>query len=227
MKRPTVALLASLMALGACDQPKPRKPPPPPPPPYAHLALPHGERERPAQARWNAQAGTFEMNGQPLRTARLWTFDGSTDGFTLLGGVAEIEPGGGLRLLNESGDPLLISPKALAIPGGRYPLVIIRLTRVAGGEKWAGNLFYFTAQHGPTEALRGDPTDRQGPAVGETVTLIYDMGGSPKTAKDWSASEIDQLRFDTDDAVGGEFVIRQIAIAARPAPAAAAAAPAR
>jgi hypothetical protein len=225
MKRLILILLAVLTTQAACDNPKPRTPPPPPAPPYAHQALPQGERERLGEVRWNGETGAFEMGGQPLRTARLWTFDGSTDGFTLLGGTASIEPGGGLRLVNTAGDPLLMSPKALAIPGGRYPLVIIRLTRTAPAERWAGHLFYFTPEHGPSEALRGSPTDRQGPGVGETVTLVYDMGGAPKTAEDWAGSQIDQLRFDTDDAAGGEFVIRQIAVAARPAAPPAQAAP--
>src|SRR5690348_18011481 len=47
--------------------------------PSAPAAAPAIERAGPV--RWNAGTGGFEFNGQPLKTIKLWTFDGSTDGF--------------------------------------------------------------------------------------------------------------------------------------------------
>jgi len=212
------------VGLSACDQAKVRHPPPEPPPPFADRAPPLGVTERVGPARWNAESGVFEMAGKPLHTARLWTFDGATDGFTLLNGETAIEPGGGLRMINRAPDSILLSPKALDIPGGRYPLVLVRLTRVKKGGAWSGALYYMTAQHQTSEEFRGFPSDARDPEVGETVTLVFDMRKSP-AAQDWANAAIDQLRFDSDDAPGGEFVVRQVAIAgapeAPPAPAAA------
>ncbi|RAK57086.1 hypothetical protein [Phenylobacterium deserti] len=210
-------LAAAAVGLAACDEAKPRHPPPEPAPPYADRAPPLGSAERPGLAKWNAQAGVFEMDGQALHTARLWTFDGATDGFTASNAEATIEPSGGLRLVNRGADAILLSPKGLDIPGGRYPLVLVRLTRVKAGGQWAGALFYITAQHQAAEQFRGNAKDMRGPEVGETMTLVYDMRQMP-AASDWANSAIDQLRFDSDDAPGGEFVIRQVAVAAAPQP---------
>lgn len=212
-------LVATTVVLAACDEAKPRHPPPEPAPPYADRAPPLGSAERPGLARWNAQAGVFEMGGKPLQTARIWTFDGATDGFTAMNAEGSIEPSGGLRLVNRAPDSILLSPKGLDIPGGRYPLVLVRLTRVKAGGQWSGALFYLTAQHQAGEQFRGNPKDMRGPEVGETVTLVYDMRQTP-AASDWANSAIDQLRFDSDDAPGGEFVIKQVAVAAAPEPAA-------
>lgn len=205
-------LVMAAAALSGCDKPKPRTPPPEPAPPYADRAPPLGLRERASPVRWDESAETFVQDGKPLRIGKLWTFDNATDGFTLLGGQASIEAGGGLHLTNTSGDPILLSPKGLDVSGSRFPMVVVRLTRVARGGAWAGSLFYFTTQHGPSEKLRTNPADPRDPAVNETVTLVYDLSKAP-AAEDWAASTIEQLRFDTDDQTGGEFVIRQVAIA--------------
>jgi hypothetical protein len=92
----------------------------------------------------------------------------------------------------------------------------VRLTRLAAGPGWAGELFYSTPAHGPTASRRGLPADPKTPLVNETVTLVYDMAQPGAGGGDWSRGTIDQLRLDTDDGAGGVFVIRQVAVVARP-----------
>lgn len=234
---PRIALLAALAALslGACDQPAPRKPPPPRAPlaPLPSEAAAGPARERLDPLRWDEKGGVFTFNGQPLATFKAWTFDGTTDGFTLAGGDAALADPGGLKLVNIAPDPALRSPSGLAIDGARFPLVIVRLTRTRAGGVWDGSLHYKTPGHGEAETFSARPIQGADPAVNETTTMVYDLSQSPAAA-DWAASQIDQFRIDTDDLAGGEFLVRQVAVAARPpgmgpeappAPAAAAPAP--
>ena len=58
------------------------------------------------------------------------------------------------------------------------------------------------------------------PAVNETTILVYDMANLKKGGQDWIHSVIDQVRFDFEDQPGGEFLVRQVAIANNPDPAA-------
>jgi hypothetical protein len=206
-------LVLPLLALAACDEPAPRRRAAAPPP---AVAVPAAERTSPIA--WDAAKGAFVLNGKLLKSARLWTFDRSADGWTGAGVTLRPAPGGGLSVSNTAFDPILLSPAALAIDGGRNPLVVIRLTRVKAGGDWSGTLFYVTAGHGAAEAFHGRPADLKDVAVNETATLIYDMSRPAAGGADWTASVIDQLRFDTDDQAGGAFVIRQIAVAGNPDP---------
>lgn len=213
------ALALGLAAgLAACDQPKPRKPPPPRE--AAQAAPPAEPSERQGPVRWNAQAGRFELNGKPIRTARFWDFRDTTGGFVAGGGQAALAPRGGLAIRNTAFDPVLFSPQGLAIDGSRYPLVIVRLTRTKAGGGWAGQLFYSTDKHPMSEDFRGKLVDPRDPGVNETVTLVFDMARPATGAGDWTSSVIDQFRFDGDDLAGGEFVIHQIAVGENPDPAA-------
>jgi hypothetical protein len=117
-------------------------------------------------------------------------------------------------------DPTIRSPKGLNVPGGQYPLVLVRLTRTAAASAWDGALYYSTAAHPETINYLGKPLSGAKPAVGETTTLVYDMSRQALGAPDWMQSTIDQIRFDLEDKPGGAFVIRQIAIAENPDPAA-------
>ena len=172
--------------------------------------------ERAGPARWNASAGRFEMNGVPVKAAKLWTFDGSTDGFTALG--SKIAPAAGQGIAVTIADPTIRSPKGLNVPGGQYPLVLVRLTRTAPGALWDGALAYSTPAHAESASYLGKPISGANPAVGETTILVYDMSRQPVGAPDWVQSTIDQIRFDLEDKPGGAFLIRQIAIAESPAP---------
>ncbi|THD62709.1 hypothetical protein [Phenylobacterium sp.] len=172
--------------------------------------------ERAGPARWNATSGGFELNGKPVKTTKLWTFDGSTDGFTTVGSTILPAPGQGAAVT--IADPTLRSPKGLSIPGGQYNLVLVRLTRVAQGAVWDGALYYSTPAHHEATAYFGKPLSGANPKVGETTTLVYDMAHQANGAPDWMQSSIDQIRLDLEDKPGGIFVIRQIAIGENPDP---------
>ena len=184
-------------------------------PPAAPVAV---TNERASPVQWNAATGGFELNGKALKTAKLWTFDGSTDGFTALGSRISPAPGQGISVT--IADPTIRSPKGLNVPGALYPLVLVRLTRTVAGSAWDGALYYSTPGHSETINFLGKPLSGADPKVGETTTLVYDMSRQAIGAPDWTSSVIDQIRFDLEDKPGGAFVIRQIAIVESPDPAA-------
>jgi hypothetical protein len=167
--------------------------------------------ERASPVHWNTTTGGFEFNGRAIKTVKLWTFDGSTDGFTAVG--SKITPAAGQGIAVTIADPTIRSPKGLNVPGAQYPVVLVRLTRTAAASDWDGALYYSTAAHGETINYLGKPTSGADPHVGETTTLVYDMKRQALGAPDWAQSTIDQIRFDLEDKAGGAFVIRQIAIA--------------
>lgn len=167
--------------------------------------------ERPGPVTWSDATGAFSFAGKPMRAAKLWSFDGSTEGFTSKGSeVSFVEPAG-LEL--KVADPILRSPSGLAVDGSLYSTVLIRLTRVKAGAGWNGALYYSNPVHGETGAFFGKPVAGGDPAVGETVTLVYDMGHQAVGAGDWPISLVDQIRLDMENGPGAEFVIHQVAIA--------------
>lgn len=218
MKSVFAILALAFVALGACDNPSPayvRKhdPAAAAAADAAKAAASGPKRERPGPAVWSEARRAFAYNGQPVRAARLFDFDGSTDGFTGVG--AEVTPASpfGARVTDFTPDPILRSGQGLAVDGARNTLVLVRLTRTKPGGLWSGALFYTTPGHAEAEAFRALPTDRRDIGVNETVTLVYDLAASPAAA-DWTTSQIDQIRLDLDDATGGEFILRQVAIGA-------------
>jgi hypothetical protein len=183
-------------------------------PPPAAEPTPVRTIERPAAIGWNPVAGAFEAGGAPLRTARLWTFDGSTDGFTGVG--SRVTPADPQGLAVSVSDPTLRSPRGLQAPGGQFPLVLVRLTRVAQGRAWDGALYYSTTVHGEGGGWMAMPLDNTPPKIGETVTLVYDMSRQRRGAPDWMQSIVEQVRLDLEAGPGGRFVVHQVAIAAPP-----------
>ncbi|MDB5424507.1 MAG: hypothetical protein JWQ29_1923 [Phenylobacterium sp.] len=211
-----IGLAAAAVVLVACNRPAEEAKAP------AMPAAPVVEKAGPVA--WNAATGGFELNGKPLRAAKLWTFDGSTDGFT--GVKSKITPAAGQGLAVAVVDPSLRSPKGLGVPGGQYPLVIVRLTRTGAGEAWDGALYYTTSAHPESIDFLGKPMGNAKPGLNETVTLAYDMSRQAIGGGDWLASTIDQIRLDIEDKPGGQFVIHQVAIAEYPDAGAPPAAPA-
>jgi len=209
------------LALSGCDQPAPwaRAAVAPEPIKIAQIL-------RPQVVTWNAGAERFEINGAPLKAGRIWTFDGTTEGFVLTGG--EVLPASpvGMDVRNGAFDPVLRSPKGLALDGGRYSLVLVRLTRTRGGSDWDGSVFYSTANHGEAGDFHAKPLAGADPAINETVVLVYDMANLKRGGDDWTMSLIDQIRLDTDDQAGGAFTVHQIAVTENPGAAALAMAPA-
>jgi hypothetical protein len=174
--------------------------------------------ERTGPVKWNAASGAFELNGKPLKTIKLWTFDGSTDGFTVV--RSKVVPAADSGIAVTIADPTIRSPKGLNVPGGQYPLVLVRLTRTAPGELWDGALYYATPSHDEQAGYFGKPIFGSKPRVGETTTLVYDMSHQARGGPDWTQSTIDEIRLDIEDKAGGGFLIRQVAIAENPDPAA-------
>jgi len=213
VKRSAWPLLVALAVLSACGRPAETSKTATP----AAASAPPVERAGPV--RWNAAAGGFELNGKPVKTLKLWTFDGSTEGFTPVGSKVSPAPGSGLSVI--VADPTLRSPKGLNVPGGQYQLVLVRLTRTQPGAAWDGALYYSTAAHAETINFFGKPKSGADPKVGETTTLVYDMSKLAAGGPDWTQSTIDQIRFDLEDRPGGAFLIRQVAIAEDPDAAAA------
>ena len=201
-----IGLAAAGLVLVACNKPAQEAKPAP--------AAAVAAVEKAGPVAWNAATGRFELNGKPLRTAKLWTFDGSTEGFT--GVKSQVTPAPGEGLAVTIADPSLRSPKGLAVPGGQYSMVIVRITRLAAGEAWDGALYYTTPAHQESIDFLGKTTGGAKPGLNETVTLVYDMSRQATGGGDWLGSVIDQLRFDIEDKPGGKFVIHQVAIAENP-----------
>jgi hypothetical protein len=198
-----IGLAVAAALLAACGRPADQS-----------QTLPAGPTvERAGPVSWNAATGGFELSGRPLKTAKLWTFDGSTDGFT--GGRSVVAPAQGQGLAVTVVDPSLRSPAGLDVPGGQYSQVVVRLTRIADGGAWDGALYYATAAHPESGGFLAKPTSAQ-PALGETATLVYDMSRPAAGAGDWLTSKIDQIRFDLEDKAGARFVIHQVAITENP-----------
>src|SRR6185312_4449372 len=97
-----LALVAGLVA--ACRRPADE----------AHAPAAAPIVERPGPVRWNATAAAFELNGKPLKTSKVWTFDGSTEGFTGVNSKITPAPGQGLAVVMV--DPTIRSPKGLNVP---------------------------------------------------------------------------------------------------------------
>jgi len=219
---PVLALCAALLA--ACDEPRPREPKlNPRPQPADDRALPPAARstaaasERPGPYAWDAEAGAFTFEGRPLRAGRLWTFEGSTDGFVMAGGQVLPAEANGLRLAARDFDPALRSPSGLALDGAQFSHVLVRVTRLAPASDWDGALHYVTASHSEAAGFMAKPVQGAEPKVNETVILVYDMRTPTMGGGDWVSSLIESIRLDFDDAAGGEFLIHQIAVTEPPA----------
>lgn len=209
----TIAALGGLI-LSGCDQPAPYRGPQEV---VAAPAKPEGPpTERKQPFRWNEAESRFEFKGQPLRTEKLWTFDGSTDGFTMTGGQASLAKGPGLWVTEQSTDPILRSPSDLKVDGSLNTLVLVRVTRATAGGAWSGAMHYVTAAHGESADFMALPVQGADPAVNETTILVYDMARLRVGGADWTQSVIQQIRLDLEDQAGGEFLIRQVAITRNP-----------
>ena len=212
-----LSILALILTLAACDQPAPRTPKlaaaPRPSLPVDKIAPPT-VRAQPLS--WDPAGETFRVGQTPLKSIRLWTFNGASDGFVLLGGLTGLAQGSGLRVTNQQDDPVLRSPSGLEVNGARGSLVLVRLTRKTASPVWDGTLYYATAAHKESPEFFSQPVVGGNPQVNETLILAYDMANPSKGGTDWTTSTIDQIRLDTDQSPGGGFVIRQIAITENP-----------
>lgn len=209
--------------LTGCDRPKGAPPLAPEPAPVAVApatpAAPLPPRP-PEPIQWDEASGRFTLDGMVLKTVQLWRFDGGVEGFTAAGSLLEPAPNGGLKITEQALDPVVRSPQVLAIDGGRYNAVLVRLTRQKASAKWDGSLFYTTSAHGETADFHTKPLRGANPVQGETTIMVYDMANLKKGGGDWTLSSISGLRLDLDDSADGAFIVHQIAVVALPAAAA-------
>lgn len=224
--RPLI-LAALVLTLGACDRAAPRKQRLAPPPPGVAefgLAAPTVDAAAPppsaaapqAPITWDKPSQTFRFKGKALRAEKLWTFEGATDGFVATGG--EVAPADVLGMIYRevAADPILRSPRGLNVDGHIRTLVIVRLVRTAPGGAWDGTLYYSTPRHPESAAYHAKPVFGGDPPLNQPTILVFDMKRQAAGAGDWTSSLIDQLRIDLDATGGGEFIIRQVAIAQDP-----------
>ncbi len=217
---PVLPIVLAALALVACDRPADRKlqraPAPTPAAPDTVVGAPGPPRETPGPVSWDAAKGVFVYNGQPLRAEKLWTFDGTTEGFTMGGGDVAPAEHSGLAVSEQAPDSQLRTPRGLNVNGHTRSLVVVRVTRVRAGPPFDGSVYYTTATHGENEAFHARPMAGKDPVVGETAVLVYDMHRLAAGDLDWRNSIIDQVRIDLDDGAGGAFVVHQVAIALDP-----------
>ena len=205
--RPTAVVLAGLLALSACDQPKPT--------PKAAAEAP-AAKVRPPRApepiTWDAAQKAFVLDGKPLKAAAQWTFETGTDGFEGAGSTLAARAGGGLEVTGDLFDPIVRLPKGLSVKGAEANTVLVRITRNRDTERWDGSLFWTTAAHGEAAGFATKPVRGADPAVGETTIMVYDLAKPKKGGDDWTRSVITGVRLDLDDSAGGAFTVHQVAI---------------
>ncbi len=217
MPVPRLWLLIALVTLSACDQPAHRSLKlAPVPVPLLPVDLPKAPTTRVQPITWNPGDETFRLGDSPLKAVKLWTFDGTSEGFVLTGGLTSLVRNSGLRLTNQVPDPVLRSARGLVLNGARGSLVLVRLTRTQASSAWDGSLYYTTAAHPESQAYFAKPVMGGNPAPNETLILVYDMSHPMGGGDDWVTSTIDQIRIDTDDSAGGSFVVQQIAVTENP-----------
>ena len=217
MTLPRLLSLGLVLALAACDKPAPRTLRlEPVPRPSLPVEKPVAPTTRVQPLTWDADQQTFRLGTTPLKSVRMWTFEGASDGFVLTGGITGLAQNAGLRVTNQAPDPALRSPSGLEINGARGSLVLVRLTRKQASPAWDGTLYYSTADHAESQAFFARPVIGGSPAVNETLILAFDMAHPTGGGDDWTTSLISQIRLDTDDSPGGAFVIRQIAVTENP-----------
>lgn len=184
------------LALAACDK-----------------ADPQPDQAWTNQIRWRDDLRQFE--GPGLQVVRSWDFAASLHGFVADGGELRHQPGVGVELISQSGDPKLRSPTGIDLPGATANLVLVRMARAVAAGPWDGALYYATGDHGESAAYMALPVGTWPPETATPVTLVYDMTHLARGEGDWTRRRISQLRLDTEAAPGGVVLIAQIALAHR------------
>lgn len=217
---------SAILALSACDSAKTRasneaKAPLPAngiAPAAGLMTAPTGPvTERAGPITWNQESLSFEFAGKPMSTGRQWVFTSAPTEFMVAAAASGPADGSGLAVTENRADVVLRSAGGLNLDGGKYPLMIVRLTRIKAGDLWDGSVHYTTINHPESEAYLAKAPKDANPGVNETVTIVYDMHKLRRGGDDWKTSKIDQIRIDLDDAPGGAFIVHQIAVAERPA----------
>ncbi len=147
-----------------------------------------------------------------------WDFRGDPLGWSEV--AADITgTSNGVVLTTQSGNAQFISP-SLAINGGRYDKVIVRMKRVVPGQgDFFDNpvMFYRTASHGFSSSYRKGRYARFGD--NNARTIVFDMTDLTAGGNDWVNNTITQLRFDPSTTTGDGFELDWIGVGRVSAPA--------
>ena len=211
MNTKALILVAATLLTASCGAPTDSKKSPDQAPEKGGAAV--RPAPRPAEPiSFDASRDTFMLNGQPLVTAKQWTFANSVEGFAGAGTTVSLNEGGGLHAVGTRFDPIIRSPRNLDVKGATSNAILVRVTRQKSGGHWDGSIFYNTAGHQEVAGFAVTPSRGANPAVGETTIMVYDLTKPVKVASDWQSSVITGFRLDLDDDVGGDFVIHEVAI---------------
>lgn len=138
--------------------------------------------------------------------AETFYFDSGTEGW-IADSAATVTQSNGHLLVDSTGStPSIKHDVDFVVPGGKYPVVKVRLQRVAGST-WSGTLQWKTAGHGfgsGHQSVLADPAL----AIGDYATLEWDMSGDA----DYTANNILNLRLQFGAAADDDFDIDWLAV---------------
>ena len=144
-----------------------------------------------------------DFNGRNFEFSAL----GDPEGWTTSGATAVVS-GGSLVLSSTSGDPMLVSSlTGEFFYGCERPVVVMRIRRIAGST-WQGDMYYETAGHSYSESFK--ETVPVGPAIGQTMNIVWDMNTLTAGGLDWMNSRINTVRFDLGNTAADQFEIEYI-----------------
>jgi len=146
-----------------------------------------------------------------LDAAVAYQFDSTVDGWTVAGGTLTWQSGGTVWLSSSGTDPILRSPTGLTINGGLYPLIRMRVKRMAGNG-WDGTVYYITAGHTESGLYCKSIPDPGLVTGGDWVELTWDMHALTAGGADWKDSTIQSFRIDLGNSSADAFLIDWVVV---------------
>jgi hypothetical protein len=132
----------------------------------------------------------FEYAVMPGATFYGFDTDADPEGWTGLN-ATNVVAGGSLTHTASANDPILVSPSGLALDGSVYPVIRMRLRRLAGSD-FEGTIFWSTG----SGINYSKSVTMSAPAGidGGFVVVEWDMSTAAGTGDDWVGSTIDQFQ---------------------------------
>jgi predicted phage tail protein len=130
----------------------------------------------------------------------LYEFASDTQGWTGAGDTITLQPEV-LHVVSTGTTPIIAKQlNAFILYGCEYPMIQVRLRRVAGAG-WVGQCKYDTAGHGMSTSYMATTADTS-PAIGELKVVTFTMDALTAGGSDWMASIINdvQLQFGNTSA---------------------------
>lgn len=193
------AVVASLLALSACDNLLGSLKADAPTQELTPAEIVEPLLEVPAAISWNWTEGSLEG----------WTFGQLQPEVVHSVGVAGIS----IQAPAEPAEPdvYIVSP-LIKFDGSKYDRVLVDLEAGKAATKNDLRIFYSTSSHGLTgefviSAKNGSPL-----ADGERRVLVYEVAGGTVTGDDWKASEVQRLRFDLPQGALSEFTVHGVLV---------------